>query len=167
MAVSRCAKARPLRVIHAYNQHRGGGGAENATQSTMDVLRASGLEVVPFTRDSKDLPANFLGRLQAGTNALYSPGSVKSFRALLDSFQPDIVHVHDVFPLISPAILPLCTERKIPVVMSCDDYRPTCPVVTHFRDGQTCTLCLGGREYWAVLKNCRKNYAESLTVALY
>ena len=74
---------------------------------------------------------------------------------------------HDVFPLISPAILPLCTERGIPVVMSCDDYRPTCPVVTHFRDGHTCTLCLGGREYWAILKNCRKNYAESFTVALY
>ena len=167
MAVRRRTRVRPMRVVHAYNQHRGGGGAENATQATIDVMRRYGLEVVGFTRDSKDLPSNLLGRLQAGASAIYAPGSVRSFGALLDSFRPDIVHVHDVFPLISPWILPLCTRRRIPIVMSCDDYRPTCPVVTHFRDGQVCTRCLGGREYWAFLKNCRRNLAESLIVVLY
>jgi len=156
-----------MKVVHAYSQHRGGGGAENSTQTSIEVLRRYGLDVVGFTRDSRDLPSNLLGRLKAGANAIYAFESVRSFGALLDSFRPDVVHVHDVFPLISPWILPLCTRRGVPIVMSCEDYRPTCPIVTHFRDGEVCTRCLGGREYWAAMKNCRKNVPESVAVALY
>jgi len=40
-------------------------------------------------------------------------------------------------------------------------------VVTHLCDGEICARCVGGREYWAVLKNCRRNLPESLTMALY
>jgi glycosyltransferase involved in cell wall biosynthesis len=51
--------------------------------------------------------------------------------------------------------------------MSCVDYRLTCPVVTHLKDGRICNRCRGGREYWAVLENCRDNLAESASMALY
>jgi glycosyltransferase involved in cell wall biosynthesis len=51
--------------------------------------------------------------------------------------------------------------------MTTVDYRMTCPIVTHLHNGETCTRCCGGHEYWAVLKNCRQNVAESLTVSLY
>ena len=156
-----------MKVVHAYSQHRGGGGAENSTQTSIEVLRHFGMDVAGFTRDSKGLSSNLVGRVKAGINAVYAFESVRSFDALLDTFRPDLVHVHDVFPLISPWILPVCTRHGIPIVMSCEDYRPTCPIVIHFRDGQVCTRCLGGHEYWAVVKNCRNNLPESAAVALY
>ena len=34
-------------------------------------------------------------------------------------------------------------------------------------DGRICDLCTGGREYRAVLHNCRENIVESATVAVY
>ena len=86
--------------------------------------------------------------------------SVREFCALLDSFQPDIVHAHELYPLVSPWILPECTRRGIPVVMSCVDFRLTCPLVTHARQGQVCTKCVGGREHHAVLNNCRGSLPE-------
>lgn len=156
-----------MRILYAYNQHRGGNGSVKGTQATIEGSRRHGLKVEVFTRNSRDLPPNLLGRLQAGASAIYAPGSVRKFAALLDSFRPDVVHIYDVFPLISPWILPPCTRRGIPVVMNCDDYLLTCPVRTHFIDGQICTRCTGGREYWAVLKNCRQNLPESLTLALH
>src|SRR4029079_6830164 len=64
-------------------------------------------------------------------------------------------------------ILPECTRRNIPVVMSLYDYRLTCPVMTHLRGRAICTRCVGGREYSAVLGNCRDSAAESLTMGLY
>ena len=154
-----------MKVLHAYNQHRGGGGSDNSTRTTMEVLRRHGVDVQVFTRSSEALPRNLLGRFQAAANAVYAPGSVRAFAALLDSFQPDVVHAHEVFPLVSPWILPLCTRRGIPVAMTCVDYRMTCPIVTHLYNGEICTHCTGGREYWAVLKNCRQNIPESLIVA--
>jgi glycosyltransferase involved in cell wall biosynthesis len=77
------------------------------------------------------------------------------------------VHAHELFPLVSPWILPICTRRRIPVVMTCVDYRLTCPVVTHLRQGQVCSRCSGGHTFWAALGNCRQNVAESVTMALY
>lgn len=156
-----------MRVIHAYNQHRGGGGSDNSTRTTIEVQRQCGMEIEVFTRSSEDLPPNLWGRVQAAASAIYAPGSVRDFAALLDSFRPDVLHVHEVFPLVSPWILPLCTQRRIPTVMTCVDYRMTCPIVTHLYRDEICTQCTEGREYWAVLKNCRQSLPESFTVALY
>jgi len=156
-----------MKILHAYNKHRGGGGADNAPLATIAASREHGLEVEVFTRDSESLPSNLAGRFRAATSAFHAPESVAAFTNLLDSFQPDVVHLHEVFPLVSPWILPVCSERGVPVVMTCVDYRLTCPIVTHLRDGAICTSCLGGREYNAVLHNCRENLPESVVVSLY
>jgi len=156
-----------MKVLHAYNQHRGGGGSNNATQATIDASSARGIETAVFTRRAGDLPSGLRGRLQAGLTALYGRATVRQFGDALDSFKPDVVHVHEIFPLVPPWILPECTRRKLPVVMSCVDYRMTCPVVTHLRDNQICTACLPNRQYQAALSNCRQSRAESVTMALY
>jgi glycosyltransferase involved in cell wall biosynthesis len=158
-----------VRILHAYNRHRGGGGANNATQATIDLSREHGLEVEVYARSANDLSPGLRGRLQAGLAVVWGRESTREFVALLDSFRPEIVHIHELYPLISPWILPRCAERNIPVVMSCVDYRLTCPVVTHFRaqDGELCTRCLRGHEYQAVFRNCRGSLPESLLAAWY
>lgn len=156
-----------MRVLYAYNESRFAGGANNAPLATMAIAREHGLEVELFKRSSRDLPPGLAGRLQAATSAIRPPESVKAFDDLLASFRPDVVHVHELFPLVSPWILPRCTRRGIPVVMTTVDYRTTCPVGTHLRDGRICDECTGGREYRAVLHNCRESVAESLVVATY
>lgn len=156
-----------MKVLHAYNQHRGGGGANNATRATIELCRSRGLELEVFARDSNDVPSSLVGRMRTVVAALRGGESVEEFHRTLERFDPDIVHVHELFPLLSPWLLPRCTRRGVPVVMSCVDYRLTCPVVTHLKDGKICSRCVGGREYWAVLENCRGNLAESASMALY
>jgi glycosyltransferase involved in cell wall biosynthesis len=156
-----------MRVLYVYNKQRGGGGSNRATERTIELLQRYGFEVAIFSRDSKELPAGLAGRLEAGVGAIYPRKTVREFEKLLDSFMPDLVHAYELFPLISPWILPLCTRRHIPVVMNCDDYHMTCPVRTHVREGKTCTLCTEGREYWSLLNNCRGNIAETVTLTFY
>jgi len=156
-----------LKVLHAYNQHRGGGGANNATQATIEASRKNGLNVQVFTRSSSELPHGIVGRVRAGMGMVFGGQSVKQFVALMENFRPDIVHVHELFPLVSPWILPQCTRRGIPVVMSCVDYRMTCPVFIHLYKGKICNRCVGGHEYWAILRNCRKSLPESAVMAAY
>jgi glycosyltransferase involved in cell wall biosynthesis len=156
-----------MRILHAYNQHRGGGGATNAARATVALSRQRGMEVEVYTRSSAEMPDHVVGRLRTAASAIYARRSVREFSALLDSFRPDVVHIHEVFPLVSPWILPPCTRRGVPVVMTCVDYRLTCPVFTHQCGGEVCTRCTGGREYHAVLRNCRGNLAESAVFATY
>ncbi|MCB2008237.1 MAG: glycosyltransferase family 4 protein [Rhodoferax sp.] len=160
-----------MRVLHAYNQHRGGGGANNVTQATIELQRAQGLQVEVLARNALHLPQGLRGlpgRLEAGTGVVWGGSSVREFRALLERFQPQVVHVHEIYPMVSPWILPECTRRGIPVVMSCVDFRMTCPLVTHTRDGRSCTRCLDpGREWHAIRHNCRGSLPESAASALY
>lgn len=156
-----------MRVLYAYNQHRGGGGSNNATMATVNAVAAAGMEVEVFTRSSRELPVNFMGRLRAGTSAFHSPESLDAFRRQLDAFRPDVVHAYELFPLVSPRIPAECARRGIPVVMSTDDFRLTCPVRTHLRDGRVCTECLGEKEYRAILHNCRGSLAESFVLSAY
>lgn len=156
-----------MRILYAYNIHRGGNGSLNATAATIRAMRNQDVTVEVFTRDSRDLPENTVGRLTAAASAFYAPEGVSAFRKVLDTFKPDVVHTWDVFPLISPWIFPMCAKRNIAVVMTCDDYFMTCPARNHFRDGHICTECLGGNEHNALLHNCRQNLPESLTVSLY
>lgn len=155
-----------MRIIQAYNRHRYGGGSDSAADATYNILRERRLDVRSFIYDSKDLAPGFRGRWKAFTNGLYARVAIRRFAELVHGFRPDVVHVHELYPLISPWILPICSQNRIPVVMTCHDYRLSCPVATHFSHGKICTRCIGGREYWCVLKNCRSQYLESLAFAL-
>ncbi len=156
-----------MRVLHVYNKHRGGGGANIATQASIDLLRGAGLQVEVLARSGNDLPAGLRGRMQAGIGVVWGRESVRDFGRLIDGFKPDLVHAHELYPLVSPWIVPECARRGVPVVMSCVDFRLTCPNMTHWRAGALCTRCLGGREYHAVLNNCRGSMAESTMSAFY
>lgn len=155
-----------MRVLHAYNLHRGGGGADNATLATIEVLRERGVEVETFVRDSRDIPLNLGGKLRAFTDGLYARQAVAEFALRLDTFRPELVQVHELYPLISPWVLPECKRRGIPVVMSVYDYRLTCPTHNHYYQGEICTRCLDGHEFQCLLQNCRGSRAESLAFAL-
>jgi glycosyltransferase involved in cell wall biosynthesis len=154
-----------MRVLHAYNLHRGGGGADNATRATIRVLRQAGVEVETFERDSRSIGDGLGGKVSAFVDGMYARQAVRAFSARLDAFVPDIVHVHELYPLISPWVLPECTRRGIPVVMSVYDFRLTCPTHNHYHGGRVCTSCLGGRELQCVRQNCRGSHAESLAFA--
>lgn len=156
-----------MKVLHVYTEHRSRGGAERFAEHTMDICRERGMDVESFTRSSDKLPPNLIGRIGAGFGAMSSKTGLREVSAAIDSFAPDVIHLHDYFPLISPWIAPLAAERGIPVVLYCVHYRLTCPVATHYTQGEVCTRCTGGKEYWAVLRNCRGNLSESITVALH
>ncbi|BAV64961.1 glycosyltransferase family 4 protein [Sphingobium cloacae] len=155
-----------MKILHVFNRHRGGGGSDNAWDSTIALSRRRGLSVDCFERDSRALPPGIRGRLTAFANGLYAPGALRSFAARLDRDRPDIVHTHELYPLIGPWIFELCARAGIPVVHSCYDFRITCAVATH-HDGRTlCTRCTDRGAHHALLRDCRNNPLESAAFAL-
>ena len=155
-----------MRVLHAYNLHRGFGGSDSNTMATIEVLRRRGVEVEEFVRDSRRLSGKLGGKFTAFVGGIYAAEAVREFERALLRCRPEVVHVHELYPLISPWILPCCEKRGVPVVMSCSDFRLSCPIATHYVRGASCYRCMGGREYWCVLRNCRDNVPESLAYAL-
>jgi glycosyltransferase involved in cell wall biosynthesis len=154
-----------VKILHVFNRHRGGGGSDNAWDETIRRSIAHGLEVHSFARDSRDLPDGLAGKARAFASGLYAPEAIAAFERMLADIRPDIVHTHELYPLISPWVIRSARVAGVPVVHSCYDFRLTCPVATHYRDGRICTDCLDHGPHRAAIHDCRDNRAESLAFA--
>jgi glycosyltransferase involved in cell wall biosynthesis len=155
-----------MKIIQVHNWHRYGGGADAVVEATTRLLRERGHEAILFTRDSRKLGKGLSGRMRAFVCGIYSSSGRSAMEKLLRENKPDIVHVHELYPFISPWALVECKRAGVPVVMTCHDYQLSCPITQRYRRGVNCDLCAGGREYWCALKNCRSNIFESIGYAL-
>ena len=157
-----------MRVLVVHNEYGGFSGEEAGVERQAELLREHGHEIVFFRRRSADINDLFLGRARAFFSGIYSFSSKKVMQGLLREYRPDIVHIHNLFPLISPSVLGVCRKAGVPVVMTVHNYRLVCPNGLHMSKGryEICEKCCGGREYWCIIRNCEQSYAKSLGYAL-
>lgn len=68
----------------------------------------------------------------------------KAMRLKVEALKPDVVHIHNTFPLLSPAIFHAIGKRAARV-LTLHNYRLFCPAAIPMRDGEVCTECLDKR----------------------
>ncbi|MFZ4632502.1 MAG: glycosyltransferase [Patescibacteria group bacterium] len=108
-----------------------------------------------------------LNFLKAPGRIIYSLEAKRKFKKLVNDFKPDIIHIHNIYHQISPSILDVAKEYKIPVVMHLHDYKLICPNYQLFVAGRTCEAC-NPKKYCHCIKNkCfKKSLAKSILAAL-
>ncbi len=151
-----------MKICIVHNEYGKFSGEEAVVQSLLRLLTEHGHEVRYFSRSSAEIPGMRLGNIRAFFGGIFSFSSKKAMRRCLREFKPDIVHVHNLFPLISPSVLGVCRRAGVPVVMTAHNYRLVCPNGLHMNDGRVCEKCCGGREYHCLLNNCEGSYFKSL-----
>lgn len=154
-----------MRIVNVHNRHANPGGSEVVFEAVTKLLRTHGDEVVVVDRDNKDI-AGLAGKLAAFGSMIYSPSAKREMAALLREHRPDLVHVHNIYPQLSPSVLDACREENVPVVMHVHDYKLTCPTAQHLRDGNVCEKCIGGHEQWCAIHNCRGSRSMSVAYAI-
>lgn len=129
------------------------------------VMRTHSHDVILEVRDSRTIKTPF-DKLSAFFSSFYSLKSKRNISNLLKRERPDVVHIHNLYPLFSPSILTACRVHDVPVVMSIHNYNLTCPIGTHEQNGKVCTKCLGGKEHWCIISNCTGSLMKSVNYAL-
>jgi glycosyltransferase involved in cell wall biosynthesis len=156
-----------MKVLQLYNDYRSHqGGEEAVVRGNMAVYDRHGVEARLVTRSSKGIEGQPAGRARAFFSGIYSWSARRDIADELRAFRPDIVHAHNLYPWFSPSVLSACRRAGVPAVVTVHNFGLTCPHWSHIRKGEECTRCLGGREYWCVLRNCRENVFESVGYAL-
>ncbi|MBY0397624.1 MAG: glycosyltransferase [Thermoleophilia bacterium] len=153
-----------MRILQVHNHHVLPGGMEVLHQTLVRELMARGHEVSVLERHNAGI-ATLADKLSAFLSGFHSVGSRREAADLLARARPDVVHAHNLFPLLSPSVLDACVAAGVPVVLSVQDYKLTCPVALHHRDGGPCEQCLGGNEHRCVVNNCRGSVAMSTAYA--
>jgi glycosyltransferase involved in cell wall biosynthesis len=162
-------RGEPLRVLAIHNYHVDRGGMEVLFETVNALLEERGHHVVRRTADSGTIVT--LGqKLSAFASAVHSPSWRDRIRETIERERIDIVHLYNVWPLISPSAMTGAAQAfgglGVPVVLMLQDYKLTCPAGQHLRNGKLCTRCVDGREYFAALHGCRNGRVWSSAYAL-
>ena len=112
-------------------------------------LKEKGHEVAIFAMDypvnldtkwKKYFPGN-MNKLMAFTRPFGSKEVIRKFQALLNDFQPDVVHLNNIHTQLSPIIAEIAHQRGIRVVWTLHDSKLVCSCYTCMRNGEWCTEC--------------------------
>ena len=119
------------------------------------ALRLRGHQVEQFERHTEEIeqwPAVKKALLPA--RIVWSTESHRALRQQLQESRPDVVHVHNTFPLLSASVLQACARERVPVVATLHNYRLMCPAGELFRDGAPCSDCAGHLPVAALRHGC-------------
>ncbi|MGX1025779.1 glycosyltransferase involved in cell wall biosynthesis [Streptomyces ambofaciens] len=146
-----------MHVLVVHNRYNSAqpSGENNVVDQEVELLRAAGHRVGVFERRSDDIAARSLpGKAAVPLLVPWNPAVRRELAARLRAERPDVVHVHNVFPLLSPAVLAACADAGVPAVATLHNYTQVCPPGTLQREGRPCTECVGATPLPAVRHGC-------------
>ena len=115
-----------MRVLLAHNFYRIPGGEDSVVRDELALLRSHGVEAELFAASNDDI-AGVAGHLATALQTVYSLGSRRRMARRLQAFRPDVVHIHNFFPLLSPSILDACRAADVPAVLTLHNFRILSP----------------------------------------
>lgn len=150
-------------LVHCHYQNRG--GEDQVFENECRLLKDAGLEVQLFTRNNAELEQ--MGALQAARVSIWNHRLITEFRKALAAFGPEIVHIHNWFPLLSPAVFWEAKKTGAAVVWTLHNYRLLCLNGLLFREGRPCEECLGRWRFLpGIAHGCYRGLLGSTVVAI-
>lgn len=144
-----------MKVLVAHNAYQVPGGEDSVFRSECRLLKDFGDEVETFEKNNAQLnELSFGARVKSTLSISWSDESYREFRSKIRAFKPDIVHVHNVFYLLTPSVYYACRDEGIPVVQSQHNFRLQCVNGLMFRDNEVCELCMEKNRWQGVAHKC-------------
>ena len=111
-----------MRILLAHNHYQQKGGEDAVVANEKALLEQSGHKVGSFTADNSAI-SGLLAKLNAFREVVYNEGVRRTLAERLKRDRPDIVHVHNTFPLLSPSVYDACADADLPVVQTLHNFR--------------------------------------------
>jgi glycosyltransferase involved in cell wall biosynthesis len=148
------------RVLVVHNRYRLHGGEERAVDLQVAALRRAGIAHQTYFRDSAEA-----GRARAARALIRGGEAPEQVADAVRSAQADVVHFHNMHPLLGSRALAAAKQDGAKVVMHLHNFRLFCAIGVCFRLGQPCFRCHGRWTAPGVALNCRQSVPESAAYA--
>lgn len=159
---------RSLKILLCHNFYQQPGGERVDVLALKLLLEQKGHSVILYTEDNKDIEQyNVLQKIGFFPRTLFSHRTYRRLLQIAALEKPDIAHVHNVFPLLSPAVYLALHEAGIPIVQTVHNYRLMCINGLFLKDGYICERCKSGKFFSGFRFKCyRDSYLLSGLYAL-
>jgi len=157
-----------MKILLVHNTYQDRGGEDVVFEQERRLLQAAGHEVSDYQRHNRDIKSYSTGRrLSLLARTVWADDSYRELAGVLRQSRPEIVHIQNTFPLISPSVYWACRAARVPVVQTLHNYRLFCPGANFYRAGKTCEDCIDGSFWHGVQHGCyRDSRLETAPVAL-
>jgi glycosyltransferase involved in cell wall biosynthesis len=153
-----------VRVIVVHNASQQRGGEDSVVEEETRLLKRFGHSVTTYSRHNDELSDHSWHT--AASDAIWSRRTVREVNEVIARSRPDLFHVHNTFPLISPSVFHVAARARIPVVQTLHNFRLVCPQGMLLRDQRPCEDCLGKLPWRGVIHGCyRSSYSQSAVLA--
>lgn len=137
-----------MRVLVAHNLYRSElpSGENVVVEEEIAALVRAGVEVETYLPSSDNIPdLPVAAKLATAAGPVFNPVGLRALDERLAAFRPDVLHVHNLGPMISPWAIRSAHRRRVAVVATLHNFRIDCVNGLFFRDGARCTACAGTR----------------------
>ncbi|MGA9129372.1 MAG: glycosyltransferase family 4 protein [Terracidiphilus sp.] len=118
------------------------GGEDAVVRDEVELLRRYGHDVEVF-EENNDAIHGIRGKLIASSSVFYSVRSRRRMANTIRQLNPEIVHIHNWFPMLSPSIIQQVNASGIPVIQTLHNFRMLCANALLYRNGAVCMDCMG------------------------
>lgn len=144
--------------MHNRYSSRAPSGENLAVDDEVRWLRAAGVEVTVHEAANDDLDAGGLpARVRGGVDGVWSVRARRDIVQRIRQERPDVIHVHNLFPMLSASVLSGAAGQAVPVVWTVHNRRVRCVGGGYFRDGVPCHDCRHGWRLPGVVHGCYGN----------
>lgn len=144
-----------MRILIVHNAYQQRGGEDAVVAAEEALLRSHGNDTLLYQRHNDELQT--MPRSTAAISTVWSFQSARELNRLCRDFQPDVIHAHNTFPLISPSIYWVAQKHRVPVIQTLHNFRLLCPQAMLLRDSTICEDCIGHLPWRAVTRKCYRD----------
>lgn len=148
-----------MKILLVHNSHRSGSssGDDVVFNKEFSLLKEYGEGVAKLDPSNDEYDKSSAGRkLLTIIQIPWSFSFYSKIKELLKREKPDVIHIHNFFPFISPSVFYAADSLHIPVVQTLHDFRYLCPMAFFMRSGNICTECRDGRFFRSITYGCFK-----------
>ena len=147
-----------MKILVIHNDYKMHGGETAVFAAEIQLLKNAGHTIITYTRNNREIANySFFNKLLFFPNAVFSRQSYVEVRQLVKKERPDIAHIHNVFPLISPSVYAALHGEGVPIVQTVHNFRFLCPNGLFLTHGHLCERCKFGNTFHAVYLKCYRN----------
>jgi glycosyltransferase involved in cell wall biosynthesis len=153
-----------MRVLYAHSFYRMPGGEDRHVRDQVELVsRTHDVELIAASN------ADLSDTASTAIRMTYSRRKKRQILRVIDSFAPEVVHIHNAYPSLGPSAILAAHDRGIPIVMTIHNMRLRCPNGLMFTQGSLCRRCEAGIYANAVVHECfpTKKQASAYAGALW
>lgn len=139
-------------VLIVHNYYKIPGGEDTVVANEMKLLEDNGHKAYLYSRHNNEL--DHMSKLSISLKSIFNFTTYREIRKIIKEKSIDIVHVHNTFCIISPAVYYAAMSRRVPVVQTVHNFRLLCPNALFFRAGHICEECLERGLIRSIMHSC-------------